>query len=127
MTGFMVARTMTCWSGGAGRDMFVFNTKPNKKSNFDRIRDYNVKDDLIALDNAIFKKLGKGSETKPGKLNKNFFITGDHAVDANDYVFYNKKNGILYYDADGSGRGKAVEIAALSKNLKMTYHDFFVI
>ena len=49
------------------------------------------------------------------------------AKDKNDYVIYNNKKGVLSYDADGSGKGKAVEIATLSKNLKMTYKDFFVI
>jgi hypothetical protein len=34
---------------------------------------------------------------------------------------------VLYYDADGAGKGKAVEIAILKKNLKMTNADFFVI
>jgi hypothetical protein len=34
---------------------------------------------------------------------------------------------VLYYDADGSGAGKALEIATLTKKLPMTYKDFFVI
>ncbi|MGO4573802.1 calcium-binding protein, partial [Microvirga sp. 2TAF3] len=60
-------------TGGAGKDIFVFDTKPNKKSNFDKIADFSVKDDTLWLDNAVFKKLGKGTELKPGKLNKGFF------------------------------------------------------
>ncbi|MGO4573410.1 cadherin domain-containing protein, partial [Microvirga sp. 2TAF3] len=60
-------------TGGAGKDIFVFGTKPNKKSNFDKIADFSVKDDTLWLDNAVFKKLGKGTELKPGKLNKGFF------------------------------------------------------
>src|SRR3954447_19562954 len=53
-------------SGGAGRDVFVFDAAlgrtnaANKVSNFDRVTDYVVRDDSIQLDNAIFKKLGKG-------------------------------------------------------------------
>jgi len=42
-------------------------------------------------------------------------------------VIYNKKNGILYYDADGAGGGAQVEIAKLAKNLKVTDKDFFVL
>ncbi len=79
-------------SGGTGSDTFVFNTRPNKKTNLDRIADYSVKYDSIALDNAVFKKIGKGSETKPGKLSKNYFTLGDHAKDSNDHVFYNKQD-----------------------------------
>ena len=114
-------------TGGAGADAFVFDTKPNKKTNLDTVRDFNVRDDSVYLDNAIFKKLGKGSEANPGKLNKAFFKVADKAKDSNDYLIYNKKTGILYYDSDGSGGAQQVEIAKLSKNLKLTDKDFFVI
>lgn len=114
-------------AGGSGKDVFVFDTKPNKRTNLDKITDFVVKDDTIYLDNAVFKKLGKGSLDKPGKLSKSFFTVGDAAKDANDYLFYNKKTGVLYYDADGSRAGQAVEIATLKKGLAMTYKDFFVI
>jgi Ca2+-binding RTX toxin-like protein len=113
--------------GGSGKDVFVFDTQPNKKTNLDKIVDFSVKDDTLWLDHAVFKKLGKGSEAKPGKLNKAFFTIGDKAKDKNDYLVYDSKKGVLYYDADGSGKGKAVEIATLKKGLKMTYQDFMII
>ena len=113
--------------GGTGKDVFVFDTKPHKSTNADRILDFSVKDDSVWLENKIFKKLGtKGSEKKPAKLAKDFFAL-DKAKDANDHLIYNKKTGKLFYDADGSGKAKAVEIATLSKKLKMTEKDFFVI
>ncbi|WP_210496469.1 Calx-beta domain-containing protein [Microvirga antarctica] len=114
-------------TGGAGRDTFVFSTRLNKKSNLDKIADFNVKDDTIWLDNAIFKKLGKGAEAKPGKLNAKFFTIGDKAKDADDYLVYNKQKGVLSYDLDGSGGKAAVEIAQIKKGLKMTAKDFFII
>jgi Ca2+-binding RTX toxin-like protein len=116
-------------SGGGGSDTFVFNTKPSKKSNFDKIADFNVKDDSIWLENKVLIKLGKkGSEASPAKLNKAFFTIGTKAKDKNDYLIYNKKTGVLSYDADGSGaKSKAVDIASLKKGLKMTAADFFVI
>lgn len=113
--------------GGAGKDAFVFDTKPNTKTNLDRIADFNVKDDSIHLDNAVFTKLGKGTELQPGKLNKSIFTIGDKAKDRNDHLIYDNKKGVLYYDADGSGSGKAVEITTLQKGLKLTSGDFFVI
>ncbi|MFC4172248.1 M10 family metallopeptidase C-terminal domain-containing protein [Microvirga sp. GCM10011540] len=114
-------------TGGAGQDIFVFDTKPNKKKNLDTIRDFSVADDTIWLDNKIFKKLGKkGSEAKPVKLNKKFFSL-EKAKGKDDYLVYSKKKGILYYDADGSGAGKAVEIAKMTKKLKLTANDFFVV
>jgi Ca2+-binding RTX toxin-like protein len=113
-------------TGGLGRDIFVFDTK-SKTLNRDKITDFNPIDDSIYLDNIVFKKLGKaGSLTKPAKLKKGFF-TFDKAKDANDYVIFAKKKGILYYDQDGSGSGKAVEIAVLKKNEKLTAADFFVV
>jgi len=114
-------------TGGAGKDIFVFDTKPNKRANVDKITDYKALDDTLWLDNKYFKKLGKGLPSKPGALNKKFFKVADKAKDGNDYLVYNKKTGILSYDADGSGAAKAVEIAKLSKNLKMTAADVFII
>ena len=111
--------------GGSGKDLFVFNTKLGK-TNVDKIVDFNVKDDSIHLDDAIFRKLGKGSPTKPTKLNKAFFTIGA-AKDKNDYVLYDKTKGVLSYDIDGSGSAKAVAFATISKTLKMTALDFFLI
>ncbi len=112
---------------GGGKDIIVFNSSPSK-GNRDQISDFSVKNDTIWLDNAVFKKLGKkGSEDKPAKLNKKFFTIGEAAKDKNDYLIYNKKTGMLSYDSDGSGSKKAVEIANLSKKLKMTDKDFFVV
>ncbi len=118
--------------GGAGKDTFVFNTGLNSKTNRDKIADFNVNDDTILLDNALFKAnkafyaaIKKGTEANPLKLKSGFLRVGDKAKDGNDYLVYNKKTGILSYDADGSGAKAAVQIATLSKNLKLTYHDFF--
>jgi 16S rRNA U516 pseudouridylate synthase RsuA-like enzyme len=76
----------------------------------------------------VFKKLGtKGSAQKPVKLDKKFFTVGDKAKDKDDYVIYNKKTGVLSYDADGSGKGQAVEFALLKNKASLKYDDFFVI
>jgi VCBS repeat-containing protein len=120
-------------TGGSGKDAFVFTTKlgtstTDRKVNFDTLKDFSAKDDSIYLYNAIFKKLGKkGSEANPAKLDKKFFTVGDKAKDKDDYVIYNKKTGVLSYDADGSGKGQAIEFAQLKKGLALKYNDFFVI
>jgi hypothetical protein len=124
--GFMGKDTLT---GGAGQDTFVFDSRPHKTRNADTITDFNVNDDGIWLENKVFAKLEKkGTEMNPAQLKKSFFTVGDKAKDQNDYIVYDKSKGVLYYDADGSGsRYKQVEIATLSKKLKMTHKDFFVI
>lgn len=122
----------TLW-GEKGNDVFVFDTtlgtwSTDRKVNFDTIKDFSVKDDSIYLDNSIFKKLGGGTPSNPEQLKKAFFTIGTKAKDKNDYVIYNDKTGVLSYDADGSGKGKAIEIAQLSRKLTtMSNKDFFVI
>ncbi|NIX76744.1 calcium-binding protein [Microvirga terricola] len=115
-------------TGGSGKDVFVFSTKPNKAKNLDRITDYNVVDDSIWLDDAVFKGLGStGSIAKPAKLKSAAFWVGAQAHDSSDRIIYNKASGALFYDADGTGKIAPVMIAQLTKNLKMTAADFFVI
>ncbi|WP_112664016.1 cadherin domain-containing protein [Microvirga flavescens] len=111
--------------GGAGIDAFVFTKKLNKETNVDTIADFTVGEDQIWLDNAIFKKLGAlGSEAAPLQLNaQNFSL--NKARDKNDYIIY--KKGVLYYDADGSGKGEMVEIAKLSKKVLLTAKDIFIV
>ncbi len=113
--------------GGSGKDAFVFNTKLNKNTNVDRIADFRVSDDSIYLDNAVFKKAGSGTLTKPKKIGADMFVSGSRAQDAEDRIVYDGNKGTLSYDADGAGGSKQVLFATLSKHLKMTYHDFFVV
>jgi Ca2+-binding RTX toxin-like protein len=112
-------------TGGAGNDVFVFNTALNAASNRDTISDFanaSGNNDTIWLENAVFTKL-----TATGALNGNFFHLGAAAGDANDYIVYNKATGALYYDADGSGAGHAVQIATLTSHPALTASDFTVI
>jgi Ca2+-binding RTX toxin-like protein len=115
-----------------GGDTFVFSaklgtSKTDRKVNFDTLTDFKVREDKIWLDNAVFKKLGKGLEASPGKLKKDYFYSGTKARDKNDYLVYNKKTGVLFYDADGSGKGAAVEFAIVKKGPSLSYKDFFII
>ncbi|WP_304611109.1 calcium-binding protein [Microvirga sp. ACRRW] len=112
--------------GGSGKDIFVFDTKPNKKSNVDRIYDFDPKYDSIHLENKIFTKLGKGSAAGM-KFKSDMFVKGPHARDREDRIIYDSKTGALYYDKDGTGSAAQIKIATLNKNLKLTYKDFFII
>jgi serralysin len=108
-------------SGGAGKDVFVFDTKTGSTSNLDRITDFSVADDTIHLENAVFTKLATG------KLSSAAFWIGSKAHDSTDRIVYDTAKGSLHYDADGNGKTASVQIALLSKGLKMTAADFVVV
>lgn len=127
--------TLTGGKGAGSKDFFVFNTKltkSNYKQHLDVIKDFEPKYDSIALDNAVFttkafKAFKNASLLKPAKIKKGWFVIGSAAKDKDDYIGYNKKTGVVWYDADGSGKGKAVEIAKIGKGLAMKYTDFFIV
>lgn len=113
-------------STGSGKDVVVFDQRPSS-SNRDTITDFDPRKDSLYFDNAFFAKLGKkGSLEKPAKLSKTYLEFGP-PNDSNDYLIYNRKNGVLSYDADGNKAGKAIEIAIFTNKPKLTISDFFVI
>ncbi|MBF9194471.1 hypothetical protein [Microvirga terrestris] len=113
-------------STGSGKDVVVFDQRPSS-SNRDTITDFDPRKDSLYFDNAFFTKLGKkGSLEKPAKLSKTYLELGA-PNDGNDYLVYNRKNGVLSYDADGNKAGKAIEIAIFINKPKLTISDFFVI
>ena len=108
--------------GNKGKDTFVFSTALSEKKNLDYIRDYSTKDDTVALENAIFKTVGRA-----GKLAKDAFVKGHAAADESDRIIYDPANGALFYDSDGTGAAKQVAFAILKKGLAVTASDFIVI
>jgi len=94
--------------GGAGADIFAFNTTLGS-TNVDRINNFAAVDDMIMLDDAVFRALGP-----IGALAVGAFNTGASAMQADDRIIYNTSTGALLYDADGSGKGGAIQFATLS-------------
>ncbi|WP_052700636.1 FG-GAP-like repeat-containing protein [Methylocucumis oryzae] len=103
-------------TGGLGLDKFRLATLDR-----DRITDFNVADDVIQLDNAVFTQL-----TATGVLSANNFKIGA-AKDADDHILYNSTTGVLTYDDNGNGAGGATQIAVLGAGLALTNADFNVI
>jgi type VI protein secretion system component Hcp len=104
-------------TGGDGADKFVFSATLSL-AGVDTILDFNVAEDVIWLDDAVFTAIGTGV------LAASAFTTGSAAADASDRVIYDPTTGALYYDADGSGGGAAVQIATLSTGLALTADQF---
>ncbi len=105
-------------TGGTGNDVFKFTTL----GHIDTITDYNVANDTIQLENAVFTAL-----TTTGTLAAGQFRIGTQAVDANDFIIYNNATGALLYDANGNGAGAAIQIATIGVGLAMTNAEFVII
>jgi Ca2+-binding RTX toxin-like protein len=109
--------------GGAGEDSFRFSTELGS-GNVDNIDDFNVVRDLILLDSLIFTNLGGDGALDLGAFNKS---AAGVANSADDRIIYDTDDGALYYDADGSGDGAAIQFALLDANLNLTANDFIII
>jgi Ca2+-binding RTX toxin-like protein len=109
--------------GMGGADTFRFSTDL-APDNIDRIRDFNVADDTIQLDSAIFTELAPGALA--ASAFKDVFLA---AKDADDRIIYNSNTGGLFYDHDGAGGDAAVKFARLevADGLGLSAADFVVI
>jgi Ca2+-binding RTX toxin-like protein len=109
-------------TGGSGNDTFIFNTTPNKSSNIDTLTDFSSGVDKLQFDKAIFKSIGSTGTLNADAFYANAGATSGH--DTTDRFVYNTTSGALYYDADGSGKNVAVQIALIGVDLVVT--DFIV-
>ena len=112
-------------TGGIGNDIFVFDTALSASANVDRITDFNVVNDTIRLENAIFKALTAVGTLGAAAFAKN---TTGLAADASDRIIYETDTGKLFYDSNGNAAGGSVLFAQLAPNLTtLSAADFVVI
>lgn len=111
--------------GGAGKDQFIFSSKLSI-NNVDTIKDFDVPQDIIGLDNAVFAALSGAEGTQ---ISSAQFYTGAAAHDASDRIIYNASTGALYYDADGNAAGgvAAIKFAVLVNKAAVTSLDFLIV
>ncbi|MSR14691.1 MAG: hypothetical protein EXR86_09045 [Gammaproteobacteria bacterium] len=115
--------------GGADHDVFLFND-PLGASNIDRIMDFGGAGatvmDVVHLDNAVFTAL-----LTEGALAESMFESGaglSAAGTSDGRIVYDTVAGGLYYDADGSGGGAAVQFAVIAAAVDgLAAADFFVV
>ena len=107
-------------TGGAGSDKFNFSTALS--GNIDKITDYDVAQDSVRLENAVFTGLAEGV------LSASAFAANasGNAADASDRIIYETDTGRLFFDADGNGAAAKVQFATIGANLAVTSADFFV-
>ncbi len=146
-------------SGGAGKDTlyggkktktdlnkdaFLFDfkvTKSTYKNHIDKVKDAQFKYDSFYFDDDAFKnatitkylKNKKASLDKAVAIKKGWFALGE-AKDRDDFFIAKKVNAKtykLFFDADGSGKGKALEIATVTYDKKVggeiSHKDFFLV
>lgn len=106
-------------TGGGGADKFAFTT--GLGGGIDRISDFNVRDDTITLDDAVFTGLGLGA------LAAGAFAKGAFATQSDDRIIYDPSSGKLYFDLDGVGGAAQVQFAILGIGLNLTAGDFYVV
>ncbi|HEY9623287.1 MAG TPA: DUF4347 domain-containing protein [Crinalium sp.] len=107
---------------GAGSDQVAF-AKPIGGKNIDTITDFNAKTDHI-----IVLATGFGGGLVAGQaLSATQFQIGTKAIGSDNRFIYNRKTGDLFFDADGSGAGKAIAFAHLKAGLNLNNQNIFVV
>ncbi|WP_075290122.1 calcium-binding protein [Pararhizobium arenae] len=110
--------------GGSGKDKFIFKTTLGASTNVDRITDFNVADDTIQIENAVFTAIGAAGPLSASKFVKN---TTGLAGDNDDRIIYETDTGKLFYDSNGKASGGSVHFATIGSNLSVTASDFLIV
>ena len=108
-------------TGGAGADIFRFDSSLNASTNRDTITDFDPLADSIELENAIFSAL-----TVTGPLSGAAFNIGTAATTADHRILYNNLTGTLTYDSNGNAAGGTTVFAQLTPGLALNAGLFSV-
>ncbi len=106
-------------AGGSGADRFLL-AGPGQGA--DRILDFSVVDDLIALARAGF-----GNLLPAGTLDATRFSDSGAATAAGPQLVYRPATGLLRWDADDTGAGLAQNIAILAPRTALTAADIVIV
>jgi Ca2+-binding RTX toxin-like protein len=104
--------------GGRGNDRFDFNSP---REGIDTITDFNNGNNLIGISGEGF---GAGLES--GELTRRQFTLGREASSRQQRFIFNRNNGQLFFDPDGSGSSEQVQLATLTDNASLTFRDFII-
>lgn len=108
-------------TGGGGADLFVFDTLVAGSS--DRIADFSVSQgDVLLFDGTVFAALAGGMTSD------NVVIAAKaQAREPDHHLLLSTRGGKLFYDADGSGPGAAIQIAGIKGNLSVIDASHFAV
>lgn len=131
-------------AGGSGQDAFVFDTKLTARTavkNKDTIVDFGPLYDSLYFDDAAFGNTtiarylkGKNAALDHAVAIKRGWLAFNQAKDRDDFFIAKKVNAKtykLFFDADGSGTKKALEIATVKlqtgEGTALAYKDVFFV
>ncbi len=106
-------------TGGGGSDKFLFNF-PNR--GVDRVTDFSSALDTIQVDADGFE-----AGLQPGAITPDQFFLGSSAGDRQDRFIYDRSEGALYFDPDGTRGASQVQFATLSNEAFLTRSDIVVV
>lgn len=107
--------------GGPGGDRFYMDSRLSEAANVERVIDFAPNVDKIVLDKTFFA--GLGGATLAGK-----FGLGAEATLASQRILYDRQDGYLRHDADGSGdAAEAVKFAWVGPNKAIDGGDFILV
>ena len=116
--------------GGRGEDDIVFSGVTNRSNGFDKILGFKSGEDTLVFDLDDVNDAIKGTKNdlKKGELDDDNFASNKwgKAEDKDDYFVYNEHNGVLSFDADGSGYHDATALAQLVGAPELNADDIFL-
>lgn len=106
-------------TGGTGGDRFTFNSS---SQGIDRITDFSVVDDTVVVSAAGFG----GGLVAGAAIAASQFVIGSGATTSSHRFIYDRNNGGLFFDRDGTGAIAKIQFATLNTGLSLTNADIFV-
>jgi serralysin len=110
-------------TGNGGEDFFIFDTKASA-ANADLITDFEIGIDTIALNNKVFKTVGRDGGLAEAAFVSN--LTGI-AEDRRDRLIYDMDSGALFYDANGAKKGGRALLTTIDDGLALDASHFLII
>ncbi len=104
-------------TGGAGADDFVFESS---KDGIDKITDFSPSEDSILIDQDGFSGLRKG------ELSESQFLLGGTTASTSQQRFIYTNDGKLFFDPDGNGAQKQIQIASFNNPPFLSHENFIV-
>lgn len=99
--------------GSVGNDTLVGNVGNDSFAFFGRNEGVDIITDFSAANDTILVSTDFGGGLKTGAISANQLQFGNSARDGNDRFIYDTTTGALYFDADGNGGAKQIQIATL--------------